>query len=116
MTGTHSPQQDHDEQFNQHGFRPTTGDPAEGEGPWCNPDHSEGWRWWCVADSAAEAMQVFVSHDADPGYFGVQMTLERCCIRRADWDDQDEDLDILECRYSSDEGAVEAWRLTVVGA
>lgn len=101
-------------QTNQHGWVPATGEPAEGEGPWCNPDHPEGYRWWCVADSAADAMQVFVSHDADPGYYGVQLILERVCIRRMPWDDQDEEHEIEECRYSSDGGAVEAWRLRVI--
>lgn len=97
---------------NQHGFVPTTTPPAKDEGPWSDMDAE---RFWCVAESASEAMVAFDGIDADPGYHGVQLTLERCAIRRVAWDDQHEESDIEECRYLSDDGAVEGWRLTVTG-
>ncbi len=97
---------------NQHGWVPNTTEPAEGEGPWGDMD---GERYWCVADSASEAMAAFDGIDCDPGYYGVQLTLERCKIRRVAWDDQHEEADIEECKAPNDDGAVEGWRLTVTG-
>jgi hypothetical protein len=98
--------------LNQHGWKATSEPPTKDEGPWQSVD---GDRFWCVADSASEAMAAFDGIDADPGYYGVKLTLERCCIRRVAWDDQHEESDIEECRFSSDPGAVEGFRLTVEG-
>jgi hypothetical protein len=90
---------------------PPTREPQAGQGPWI--DENTG-RWWVVADDAAAAMRVFVSCDADTGYFGVEFRLQRVNIRWVPIDDFDDENEIEETRYSDDPGAVEAWRLTVV--
>lgn len=91
-------------------------------GPWADmetPSSDAGQRWWLLRDeydgivSAGDALSEILRHDDSRDYFGVTYTVELCCVRFLPEDQQDEEHEIEECRYSSDEGALEAWRVTV---
>jgi hypothetical protein len=83
--------------------------------PYCSTD---GQRWWVVTDTPWEALKVVHEHDENRDYFGVVYHVERKCIRGVspgsdDWYEFEGDA-IEECEYSSDEDAVEAFRVVVV--
>lgn len=96
-------------------WSPPTATPEAGQGPWCDPNFNS---WWCVAPSPADALAFIQGVDADvfPIYFGWHAEVKRVHIRWVKPEDWDEETEIEECAYSTDEGAVEAWRVRVVGA
>lgn len=78
-------------------------------------DEATGNTWWVLADDAATALKVVLDHDEPRDYFKVSYVVERCVVRAARVGD---DLHlsfgaIVECEYTTDEGAVEAWRVVV---
>lgn len=94
---------------------PPTQSPQPGQGPWCDLNFDS---WWVVADSPSEALAAIEAVDAEvfPIYFGWRAIVERVCIRWATAEEWDDETEIMECRYSTDEGAVEAWRIRVENA
>jgi hypothetical protein len=92
-------------------WTPPTPTPEAGQGPWCNEELT---RWWVVCEHPDEAVAAVRSLDAEvfPIYFGWTITVERKCFRWVDPADWNEENEIVEC-MSSDEGAVEGWRVTV---
>lgn len=80
-------------------------------------DEATGRTWWVVADDAARVLKVVLAHDESRDYFGVIYTVERCVVRAVrpgdDLYDAFAGAAIVECEYTTDAGAVEAWRVIV---
>lgn len=92
-----------------------------GLGPWldcsASPSDQGGLSWWIHRPdeffTAADALREMLSHDENRDYYGVTYTVELCSIRMLPEDRRDEEHEIEECRYATDEGAMEAWRVNV---
>lgn len=93
---------------------PATAAPQAGQGPWCDLTRN---RWWVIAEDIGAAMTAINSVDADifPSHLGWQAVVEPCCIRWTAPAQRDDDCEIAECEFSDDDGAVQAWRITVTG-
>lgn len=90
--------------------RPGNSTPQVTDGPW---QSIGGDTWWVVAERPDQAFAAVAREDSDafPIYFGWTATIERVCIRWAV--EPHEEREIEECKYSTDAGAVEAWRITI---
>lgn len=91
-------------------WAPPTPTPEAGQGPWCDLTCD---RWWVVAGRADQAVAEVHGCSAFPDFFGWRAIVEKVCIRWVDADQWDEEHEIAECAYTTDPGAVEAWRITV---